>query len=191
GSAALSAALRSGDVRFDGAAVRQGVGVAVPLYAPPAWDEGASYSHLDEAAFAPATPDGLLTPFLARGEAIDEPGTAVCGVLADVGWTLAGDCAARVGPRPEMVSGLRVERTGPNPVARQTSIRATPAAPGRLRALLVDALGRQVAVLAERSAGAGEGVDVVVDVRGLAAGVYRVIVQIGGDDAVVPLVVVR
>ena len=191
GSAALSAALRSGDARFDGPAVRQGTGAAVPLYAPPTWDDGASYSHLDEAAFAPATPDGLLTPFLARGESVDEPGTAVCAVLADVGWTLAGDCAARVGARPSVASGLRIERTGPNPVSRQTSIRATPAAPGRLRATLVDVLGRRVAVLADRSAGAGESVDVVVDARGLAAGVYRVVVQVEGDEAVVPIVVVR
>ena len=131
GSAALADALRSGDVAFDGPAVRQATAAPAPLYAPPAWDEGASYSHLDERSYVPATPDGLMTPFLARGEAVAEPGTATCAVLADVGWTLAGDCAARVGTRPDTRGGLTAERTGPNPASRQTSIRVTSATSAR------------------------------------------------------------
>jgi hypothetical protein len=191
GSAALSAALRSDDVYFDGPAVRQATAEAVPLYAPAIWDDGASYSHLDEAAFTPGTPDGLLTPFLSRGEAVDEPGTAVCAVLADVGWALSGDCAARVGDRPEVLSGIRAVRTGPNPVARETSVRVTLPEAGRLHAFLVDVLGRRVALLEDRSAAAGDAVDVIVDTRDLAAGVYRIVIHVGADRAVVPIIVAR
>ncbi len=190
-SVALANALRSNAVAFDGPALRQATAAPAPLYAPSAWDEGASYSHLDERTYAASTPDGLMTPFLARGEAIAEPGTSVCAILADVGWTLAGDCAARVGARPDTRGGLAVERTGPNPVQRQTSIRVTPAASARLVVTLVDALGRRVAVLADQQAEAGQPVDVVVGVGGLAAGVYRVVVEAGENQAVVPVVVVR
>jgi hypothetical protein len=191
GSVALSEALRSSAVRFDGPAVRQGVGGPVPLYAPPAWDDGASYSHLDETAFAPGTADGLMTPFLARGESISGPGTAVCGVLADVGWALAGDCAARVGALPDVRAGIAVARTGPNPFARRTGLRLTPAGSGDVRATLIDAAGRRIAVLVDRSVGAGEDVDVEVTADGLAAGVYFVHVAAGADERLVPVVVVR
>ncbi len=191
GSAALADALQGGPVFFDGLAVRQATGAPAALFAPAAWNEGASYSHLDESTYAPNTPDGLMTPFLARGEAIGEPGTAVCAVLADVGWPLAGDCAARVGDHPDVVAGFAVVRTGPNPFSRQTAVRITAAAPTDLRATLVDAAGRRVAVLVDRSAGAGESVRVEVSADGLAAGVYHVFVTAGDEAQVVSLVVVR
>ena len=191
GSTALSAALRSQSVWFDGPAVRQATGTRAQLYAPPAWNDGTSYTHFDEASFAPGTPDGLLTPFLVRGERIEEPGTALCAVLADVGWMLAGDCAARVGERPRQSADVVVERTGPNPFARATSLRVTSGAGGTLRAALYDAAGRRVAVLMEREVGAEEAA--VLDVRAarLAAGVYFVHVRVGEAERVVPLVVAR
>ncbi len=191
GSVALGAALRSQSVWFDGPALRQATAGRAPLYAPPAWNDGTSYTHLDEAAYAPGTPDGLLTPFLARGERIDEPGTALCAVLADVGWTLAGDCAARVGERPRQTAGVMVERTGPNPFTRITSLRITSAAGGTLRADLVDTAGRRVAVLADRLVVAGESVALEVRATGLAAGAYFVHVRVGEAEQFVPLVVVR
>ena len=190
-SEALARALRSAAVRFDGPAVRQATGGPVPLYAPAAWVEGASYSHLDEATFAPTTPDGLMTPFLARGERVSGPGDAVCGALADIGWTLAGDCAARVGTLPDLAAGLTVERTGPNPFSRRTGLRLTSAVIGDARATLVDAAGREIAVLLDRPVGAGGRADVEVSAGGLAAGVYFVRVVIGSDERVVPVVVVR
>lgn len=191
GSAALAGALQGGAVFFDGPAGRQSTGAPAALFAPAVWNDGASYSHLDEGTYAPGTPDGLMTPFLARGETIAEPGTAVCAVLADVGWPLAGDCAARVGAPPAVLAGLAVERTGRNPFSRQTTVRITAAAPADVRATLVDAAGRRVAVLVDRSAGAGEPVRVVVSAAGLAAGVYFVYVTAGDEEQVVSLVVVR
>ena len=189
-SAALSAALRSGAVFFDGPAVRQ-ASARAELYAPGAWNEGSSYSHLDEAAFAPSTPDGLMTPFLARGERIDEPGTTVCAVLADIGWTLAGDCAARVGPVASVLASLTVQRTGPNPFRLRTSLRVWPASAGPVRATLVDASGRLVGRLFDRTVAAGEPVDIRIEASGLAAGAYFVLVNGGGDERLVSVVVVR
>ncbi len=191
GSSALGTALRSQSVWFDGPSVRQATAGRAPLYAPPAWNEGTSYTHLDEASFAPGTPDGLLTPFLARGERIHEPGTALCAVLADVGWTLAGDCAARVGQRPRQAADVAVVRTGPNPFSRTTSLRVTSAAGGTLHADLVDSAGRRVAVLADRPVGAGEDVALEVRASALAAGAYFVHVRVGEAQRLVPLVVVR
>ena len=191
GSAALSAALRSEAVFFDGPAVRQATQDRARLYAPPAWNDGASYSHLDEQTYAPGTPDGLMTPFLVRGERVSEPGATVCAVLADVGWTLAGGCADRTGVLPAPLAGLTAERTGPNPFAARTGLRLRAAAAGALRAHLFDASGRRVAVLLDRSVGAGETVDVEVSATGLAAGVYFVRIAAGDAERVVPLVVAR
>ena len=190
-SVALSAALRNGRLTFDGPAVRQATGAPAGLYAPAVWNEGASYSHLDEGDYAPGTPDGLMTPFLARGEAVAEPGTAVCAVLADIGWTLAGDCAVRVGERPVAPAALTLERTGPNPFTRRTGMRLRAAVPGVARVVLLDAAGRRVAVLAARSVGAGEALDVDVDGAGLAAGVYFVHAAVGEAERLAPLVIVR
>ena len=190
-SEALARALRSAAIRFDGPAVRQATGGPVPLYAPAGWIEGASYSHLDEATFAPNTPDGLMTPFLVRGESVDDPGDAVCGVLADIGWTLAGDCLARVGTLPDLAAGLTVERTGPNPFSHRTGLRLTSAVIGDARATLIDAAGRKIAVLLDRPVGAGGRADVEVPADGLAAGVYFVHVVVGSDERFVPVVVVR
>ena len=189
-STALSAALRSGAVFFDGPAVRQ-ASARAELYTPGAWNEGSSYSHLDEATFAPSTPDGLMTPFLTRGERIDEPGATVCAVLADIGWVLAGDCAARVGPVAAVRSALAVERTGPNPFRLRTSLRVWPSAAGPVRATLVDAAGRLVGRLFDRTVGAGEPVDLRIEASGLAAGVYFVHVDGGVDERLVPVVVAR
>ncbi len=190
GSAALAAALQA-EVLFDGRATRQAVGAPLRLFAPERWVPGASFSHLDEEAYPPSTPDGLMTPFIARDEQITEPGTAVCAMLADIGWTLAGDCARRVGALAELETGLAVERRGPNPFAGQTTLRLTAQPAASLEARLVDVLGRRVATLGRRVLVAGQSWDVVVDGAALAPGVYFVQVLGGTAPLVVPLAVVR
>ena len=190
GSAALAAALQA-EVLFDGRATRQAAGGAVPLFAPRRWVPGGSFSHLDEDAFAPGTPDGLMTPFIARDEQVAEPGTAVCAVLADVGWTLAGECARRVGPLAQLAAGVRVERLGPNPFSGRTTLRLSTALAATLDARVVDARGRRVAALGRRVLIADQPWDVAVDGGALAAGVYFVEVRGGPEPLLVPLTVVR
>ena len=188
--AALADALER-EVRFDGRAVRQATGGPVPLYAPRQWVPGGSFSHLDEGAFAPGTPDGLMTPFVAREEVVTEPGAAVCAVLADVGWTLAGDCAARVGALAPVAGGVTASRAGPNPFAASTAVVLTSAAPVALRVRLLDVLGRVVADYGTAVLVGGREARFDVDGRSLAAGVY-VLSAVGGPERVaVPLVVAR
>ncbi len=54
------------------------------LYAPAAWDPGSSVSHLDETRTLPV--NGLMTPFIDRGEAIHDPGKLILSMLGDIGW---------------------------------------------------------------------------------------------------------
>lgn len=176
---------------FDGRAVRQAVGLPLVLYAPGTWSEGGSYDHLDEDAYPANDPAGLLTPFLARGERVTEPGTETCAMLADLGWRLSGDCAARVGPLAPLADGLRLTLDGPNPTRGATRLVAEVDVPGSLRAWLVDGLGRRVAVLADRSVVPGEPVSIVVPGDGLADGVYRAVVRAGGETRSVPLTHLR
>ncbi|MDT0630494.1 hypothetical protein [Rubrivirga litoralis] len=189
-SVRLAAALTSA-VRFSGRAVRRVRNAPVALYAPPRWLPGGSYSHLDDVAFEPGSRDGLMSPFVARGEAVDRPGDVTCAVLADVGWTLAGACRAAVGDLAPERGGVEVVRTGPNPFRSRTSLRVVSAAAGLARAVLVDVRGRRVADLGTTAVLPERPFEVVVEAAGLATGVYVVDLRVGAGRVAVPLTVVR
>ena len=59
------------------------------LYDPPSFEVGSSYAHFDEDAFPSTSSNALMTPFIARGEAIHIPG---CGtaLLRDLGYNTHG-----------------------------------------------------------------------------------------------------
>jgi hypothetical protein len=61
-------------------------GFPARLYAPSAWEDGSSYSHLDEATFPAGDPNSLMTPQLGMNEAIHTPGPIVMGIFRDMGW---------------------------------------------------------------------------------------------------------
>ena len=188
-SQVLAEALES-FVVFAGPAAERAVGEPLLLHAPPRWQPGGSYSHLDERAFGRGTPDGLMSPFIGRGESIDRPGAAVCAVLADLGWPLAGECADAVGPVARPVDGLRLTLTGVNPAVRRLSVDLTSAVPQTVRVTLADALGRRVASLFTGTVGP-DAVPVRFDVRGVAPGSYRVIAEGEGAAVAVGVTVVR
>lgn len=86
-SSALAAALTSNAVVFDTTAVRNANGgKAAALYAPSTWQQGSSYSHLDEATFRAGNRDSLMTPQLGPGETIRSAGPITKAVLKAVGW---------------------------------------------------------------------------------------------------------
>jgi hypothetical protein len=86
-SVALGNALKSGEVFFDGSASRAANGNAAPeLYAPSSWQQGSSYSHLDESVYGPGSPNSLMTPALLSAEAVHDPGQITLGIFADMGW---------------------------------------------------------------------------------------------------------
>lgn len=190
GSARLAQALVS-ELRFGGRAIEQVSETTVPLYAPPQWTPGGSLSHLAEDAFAAGTPDGLMTPFIAREEVVTEPGAVVCALLADVGWTLAGDCADRVGGLVTTEPSLSVQRLGPNPTSTETVLRVSSTATVTLRARLVDVLGRVLDDYGSTVLIDGRQLDLRVRADGRASGIYFVLLEGAADPVSVPLTIVR
>ena len=91
--------LTSRSVYFDGPAAVAAYGVRPPLYAPSTWNEGSSFSHLDESAFAPGDPSSLMTPSVSGSEAIHDPGAVGCGIFADIGWMTTESCGTGVVPQ--------------------------------------------------------------------------------------------
>ena len=78
----------------------------------------------------------------------------------------------------------------PNPTAGTTRVRFELAAPGEVSLAVFDAMGRQVATVAEGSFGAASH-DVSVDLGGLATGVYVLRLEAGGEIATSRLSVIR
>lgn len=89
-SAALKSELTDGGVYFAGANVVAALGSPAPLYAPGTWSPGSSNSHFNEASFATGTQNALMTPSLANGEVIHDPGSLTLALFRDIGWTTAG-----------------------------------------------------------------------------------------------------
>ena len=73
-SVALLSQLTSGNLFWNGAKGVAAYGGNRPrLYAPNPWDNGSSYTHLDENTFWPGNPNSLMTPFFKTAEAIHTP----------------------------------------------------------------------------------------------------------------------
>lgn len=75
------------------------------IYAPLSWDSGSSISHWDESTFNTGTINSLMTPQLAPGESVHNPGPITLGLLQDMGWTICGSipsspCVNWVSPAP-------------------------------------------------------------------------------------------
>lgn len=88
GSQRLTTAFQDGRLFWSGKhATAANNGRPVKLYAPPVVLPGASYVHLDEAAYPGR--NALMTPYVGSGSAAQHPGPIVKGMLADMGWRLA------------------------------------------------------------------------------------------------------
>lgn len=86
-STELGSQLRSGSLFFSGSHAVAANGGSLPeLYAPSTWEQGSSYSHLDERTYGAGTGNNLMTPSLANREVIHLPGPITLGIFADIGW---------------------------------------------------------------------------------------------------------
>jgi hypothetical protein len=88
-SSALKTQLTSGILYFKGPVVSTYLsGGRSRLYAPATFEAGSSIAHLDEETYKPTdvNTDALMTPFIARGEAIHNPGKLARAMLGDIGW---------------------------------------------------------------------------------------------------------
>ena len=99
GSQALAAALTSNALYWDGplgkAADR---GRPVRLYAPKQFAGASSFSHVSDADFPNGDQDALMTPYIADGEVIHDPGPVALGMLGDLGWGVPPLPGARYTP---------------------------------------------------------------------------------------------
>lgn len=182
-STELATALQSQAIFFDGDfSTPVNEDIPISLYAPTTFDAGSSFSHLDESAFGtpsggPADPDALMTPFLARGEAIHSPGEITCAMFEDFGWAIGNGCEALL---KSIVDVDRVPEVGtdmvsdfyPNPAVDEASAVVQASSTQAIRIEIFDAAGRLVRRLPDQHIFAGETREISVDTGSLARGVY-------------------
>lgn len=87
-SAALAGQLTSNEVYFSGPRAIAARGMKVRLFAPAPWIQGVSGRALDETTYPTGDSNSLMTPYIARGEAIHSLGGVGLGVLHDLGWAM-------------------------------------------------------------------------------------------------------
>ena len=86
-STALASVLTSQSNFWGGSGGVSAAGGARPrLYAPASWEQGSSFSHLNEATYGIGDPNSLMTPQISAGESIHSPGPLSVAILADEGW---------------------------------------------------------------------------------------------------------
>jgi PKD repeat protein len=103
---ALATQLTGNSVFFDspGAKFANG-GNEVPLYAPPIWNQGSSYSHLAESFNS--TSSALMTYSISIGETIYNPGPVTLCMFEDMGWAVNETC------KIVAISGLTATNSSP------------------------------------------------------------------------------
>jgi uncharacterized repeat protein (TIGR01451 family) len=107
-SAALAAQLLSNNIYFDGPNANAANGGSRPkLYAPTSWEQGSSYSHLDEGFNG--TSNALMTFALNNGESVHDPGAVVRGMFQDMGWTFAAQATPDLHLAMHVAEGLYPE----------------------------------------------------------------------------------
>jgi len=88
-SSSLASQLQSGNLFWDSPSAVAANGNSRPqLYAPNPFEQGSSYSHLDESTFSAGNPNSLMTPAIGRAETIHDPGDITRGMFQDMGWTV-------------------------------------------------------------------------------------------------------
>ena len=88
-SFALENQITSNDLFWNGKkGIEANAGILPHLYAPSSWEEGSSYTHLDEITFPAGTQNSLMTPYYNNQEAIHDPGPIALGMLEDMGWII-------------------------------------------------------------------------------------------------------
>lgn len=116
-SSALAAQLTSGNVAFNGPnANAANSGIPPRLYAPNPWEQGSSFSHLDEDTYPPGDVNSLMTPKLSLGESVHTPGPITRGIFSDLGWGI------EVGDEP--IVGLSAANNGPTNLGNPTTLSA-------------------------------------------------------------------
>lgn len=96
-STELGDALTGDALVFEGAEANEGADrstgpIPPKIYAPSAYNEGSSLSHLDEFTYPTGEENALMTPQINTAETVRLPGPVACGQLKDIGWTPGPGC---------------------------------------------------------------------------------------------------
>lgn len=106
------------------------------IYAPRTFDSGSSYSHWDEGSFLRGNVNSLMTPFLANGEAIHNPGPVTLSFFKDMGWSICSSALSL-----ENVSLDAAFSIWPNPFSNQITLNITNLNTTQLNIKLTDVKG--------------------------------------------------
>jgi hypothetical protein len=121
-SAQLKSELTDGGVYFGGPEVVAEYGARARLYAPNTWSPGSSNSHFDEMTFPTGTQHALMTPSLANGEVIHDPGPLTRALFRDIGWETVGDASDA---EPPVVSQPSAVVISPQQVSQTAALRVS------------------------------------------------------------------
>ena len=167
----LFAAVTGADLAFAGPTVLdRNAGEPAPLFSPPEFDIGSSVSHFDEATYPTGTREALMTPALASGEAIHDPGPLALALLADLGWDVRfdlGPAVPPVGARDLATAGVVL---APNPVRDRLRATGLGDLDGERGEVVVTDVGGAVVARVSTAEFAARG----LDVASLAPGLYTV-----------------
>jgi hypothetical protein len=126
GTVAVGAILTGNSLFWNGANAIAANGGAMPkMYAPASWDQGSSFSHLDESTYPNGNPNSLMTPSINNAEAIHDPGPIARGMFTDMGWTTSGSQTAATATPTRTSTPTRTPTRTPTAVA-SVSPTATP-----------------------------------------------------------------
>ena len=110
-SAVLGGQLIGNDIYFDGPnTTAANGGVPARLYAPGSWEQGSSYSHLNDATYD-GSANALMTHAIAAGEANHNPGPVGMGMLEDMGWLVSNANSAPAISIPNQLLEMDTDKT--------------------------------------------------------------------------------
>lgn len=193
-SLALRSQFTSGNIFFDGPATRAaGQNSAARLFAPTAWSEGSSISHLNESTHPVGTINSLMTPQISSSEAVHHPGPLTLGMFADMGWTVTTDTTNNPDPTP--IDEFELMQNQPNPFNQETSIPYRLVDEGEARMDVFDLYGRPIRSLLDGFQTPGSSFTVWDglndDGQPVASGIYFYRLQSGNEALIRKMVLSR
>ena len=165
----LLEAVVNNDLVFTGDRAVAENGGDVRLFSPSTFDNGSSVSHLNERSYAPGSENALMTPFLASGEAVHDPGPVTLGIFSDLGWPLDFTVSTLAPVEPQ--TPLTVF---PNPATEVVTVRL----PAEVSGGTVVLYGQNGQRVLERVLPAAGG-QLDLSVAGLATGMYQLAIVDG------------
>lgn len=146
-------------------ATGQNSGVKPSTFAPATFIQGSSYSHWDEATYPAGDPNSLMTPSIAPGEAIHDPGALMLAFMEDMGWSL---CGGTLNTREFEIASIEVN---PNPFTSSFTIKIPNNINDSFTIEILDLNGR---VIHQKSATATSGNITITNLDDLANALYFV-----------------